>query len=110
MKEISQTEHFDSIIQNNKDVYLMFFKHSTRCPISWSVKKEVDAFLKNHPQYLEHTYLINVIDSKNLSNYIAEKTKIKHESPQIIIMKDNSVIAHFSHLSITENKILEHLK
>ncbi len=112
MREITKTEEFDNLLQNNKDKLLIFLKHSNRCPISWNAKKETDTFLDNHVEYKDKTFLINVVDSRPLSNYIAETLKVEHQSPQIIIIKNGTVLNHFSHLTITEKKlqnILQHL-
>ncbi len=105
MKEITTIEEFDSLLKNNTESILIFFKHSNRCPISWNAKKEVDKFLENHSGFKDKTFLVNVVDSRPLSNYIAESLKIEHQSPQIIITKNGTVIKHFSHLSITEQKL-----
>jgi len=109
MKELTKIEDFDNIANNKKETPIIIFKHSTRCPISWNAKKEVDSFLENHPEYKNCSYLINVIDSRPLSNYIAETLKVEHQSPQIIIKK-GSVLSHFSHFTITEQKLLETLQ
>ncbi len=105
MIEITQKEDFDNLLNKNKDKFLIFFKHSNRCPISWNAKKETDAFLEHHEEYKNTTFLINVVDSRPLSNYIAEKLQVEHQSPQIIITKNGAVLKHISHLTITEKNI-----
>lgn len=105
MIEITQKEEFDNILSKNKDKILIFFKHSNRCPISWNAKKEADAFFENHEEYKNTIFLINVVDSRPLSNYIAEKLQVEHQSPQIIITKNGSVLKHISHLTITEKNL-----
>lgn len=108
MIEITKVEEFDSILDNNKEGILIFLKHSTRCPISWNAKKETDSFLENHEELKDKAFLINVVESRPLSNYIAETLHVEHQSPQIIFVKNRSVLKHISHLSITE-KNLEHI-
>ncbi|HOV33072.1 MAG TPA: bacillithiol system redox-active protein YtxJ [Candidatus Hydrogenedens sp.] len=110
MEELTQIEEFDNIVKDKKETPLIIFKHSTRCPISWNAKKELDSFLENHPEYKNCSYSINVIDSRPLSNYITETLKVEHQSPQIIIIKKSSVLSHFSHFTITEQKLLETLQ
>lgn len=105
MIEITQKEEFDNLLRNNKDNILIFFKHSTRCPISWNAKKETDTFLENHMEYKDTTFLINVIDARPLSNYIAETLQVAHQSPQIIIIKNGTVLKHISHLAITAKNL-----
>lgn len=83
----------------------IYFKHSTRCPISAAAKTEMDIFLKNntHPINFE---LIDVISNRGRSEEIASKFDIEHESPQIIITDENDqVIWNASHRRITEENI-----
>ncbi len=110
MEELTQIEEFDNIIKDKKETPLIIFKHSTRCPISGNAKKEVDSFIESHPEYKNCSYLINVIDSRPLSNHITETLKVEHQSPQILIIKNGSVLIHFSHFTITKEKLSEVLQ
>lgn len=113
MIEITKIEEFDSLLNNATNAILILFKHSNRCPISWNAKKETDAFLEKYTEYKTNTYLINVVNSRPLSNHIAETLKVEHQSPQIIIIKDGTVVKHISHLTITKKNlenILQNLK
>ncbi|MGC8738348.1 MAG: bacillithiol system redox-active protein YtxJ [Candidatus Hydrogenedens sp.] len=105
MIEMTKKEEFDSLLKNSNDIILIIFKHSNRCPISWNAKKEIDTFLEKYTEYNNNTYLINVIDSRPLSNYIAETLHVEHQSPQIIILKNGAVVKHISHLTITEKNL-----
>ncbi|MGE5343240.1 MAG: bacillithiol system redox-active protein YtxJ [Candidatus Omnitrophota bacterium] len=83
----------------------IYFKHSTRCPVSLAAKKEMDLFLEHHPNMAEYE-LIDVLTNRGRSNEIAEKYAIRHESPQIIIVDDtDQVIWNASHRAITEESI-----
>ncbi|HOQ32063.1 MAG TPA: bacillithiol system redox-active protein YtxJ [Candidatus Hydrogenedens sp.] len=105
MIEITKLEELDNLLNNTTKGILIFFKHSNRCPISWNAKKETDAFLEKHTEYKNNTYLINVIDSRPLSNHLADTLKVEHQSPQIIILQNGSVVKHISHLTITEKNL-----
>jgi bacillithiol system protein YtxJ len=48
-KKLTKIEDFDNIANNKKETPIIIFKHSTRCPISWNAKKEVDSFLETTP-------------------------------------------------------------
>jgi bacillithiol system protein YtxJ len=49
-------------------------------------------------------YFLDIIKHRNISNAIAERFKIRHESPQLLVFKNGKVIAHDSHYAILEMK------
>ena len=48
--------------------------------------------------------------SRDISNEVAEKTGVRHESPQAIIIKDSKVVYHASHYDVTAQEIEQVLK
>ena len=50
-------------------------------------------------------YYLGVIEQRPLSNYVAEVLNIRHESPQILAVRDGECIFNESHLMI-DPKIL----
>jgi bacillithiol system protein YtxJ len=100
--EIHTTEELDAIIERSNDHSVLLFKHSTTCPISHGVYREVsnaDADIN----------LIVVQNARNVSTAIAEKTGIRHESPQAIVLKNGEVVYHASHYDITAADVENHL-
>jgi len=82
---------------------VMVFKHSTACPVSWSAHRQVQKFLEGHPGY--PLYIVPVIQERVASNNIAQLTSVRHESPQVILLKDGSVVAAISHGEITASQL-----
>lgn len=92
--DLNSSEQLDKLFEVSKTKPIVLFKHSISCPISANIFEEVSN--------LDSTiFLIVVQDSKSLSETIAEKTGIKHQSPQAIIIKDEKPIYHASHYDIT---------
>jgi bacillithiol system protein YtxJ len=82
----------------------VIFKHSTRCPVSASAKREFETFaLENNN--IAGMYIIDVIKNRNIALDVASKTGIRHESPQILIVHFGHVIWNASHWSITAEAI-----
>jgi hypothetical protein len=52
-------------------------------------------------------HYLDLIKNRSLSNLIAEKFNVFHESPQILIIKNRECILDESHLSITIEVIHE---
>ncbi len=85
----------------------LYFKHSTRCPISAYAKMEVDKFLEEKPGDVEFE-LIDVIAERDRSNQLAEKLDVQHESPQAILVSDDgAVLWHNSHRRVNKQAILD---
>ncbi|UFJ39327.1 bacillithiol system redox-active protein YtxJ [Brevibacillus humidisoli] len=82
----------------------LLFKHSTICPISTSAHDEFSAFLEENEL---PAAIVLVREDRPVSNDIAERYGIKHESPQIFLLEDGSVKWHTSHWKITRQAIAE---
>ena len=96
MKKIDSINQFDQLVESEASFFLL--KHSTTCPISQAGYNEFDKFEKNGN---ENCYILIIQESRDVSNYIAEKFHIKHESPQAILFVNSNVAWHASHFKIT---------
>ena len=104
MNLITRMEEFDSLTDEPEAI---IFKHSTSCPISSSVHREVDRFLAECPHQSLHK--VHVVEYRPVSDYIAEKTGVRHASPQVIVLRCGSVHWHASHFDITLAALTEAL-
>ncbi|WP_251549633.1 bacillithiol system redox-active protein YtxJ [Neobacillus muris] len=102
LKKIETVEEFDQIINNKPSFFLL--KHSLTCPISQAAYKEYEKFSEEN-QHLS-TYYLAVQEARPLSNEVAEKFSIKHESPQAILFSNGEALWNASHWKIT-NKTLQ---
>ena len=80
------------------------FKHSTRCSISQMVLSRFDS--KNDSVSLS-VYLLDLLNYRDLSNQIADDFNTKHESPQLLVIKDGECYKHSSHTSIHQLNLFE---
>jgi bacillithiol system protein YtxJ len=96
-KKDAPAEEFDFDVLLRADVAVLF-KHSPSCATSWFARSEVDAFAAEHPAIPVHT--ISARD-RALAREIAERTNVKHESPQVIVFRQGQVVAHTSHEGVT---------
>jgi bacillithiol system protein YtxJ len=55
-------------------------------------------------------YYIDLLKNRDVSNRLAELSKIRHESPQVIVFKGNNVIYSASHSGINANEIKKIIK
>lgn len=77
----------------------LLFKHSLICPISARAYSRYTTFLQEHDE-LPSAWL-DVIEQRPLSRAAAERTGIRHESPQAILLRNGRAVWNASHDAIT---------
>jgi bacillithiol system protein YtxJ len=87
-----------------KKPVVVFFKHSPRCPVSRTALREMESFAAANPEIL--VLLIDVVEFRDLSRDLVEKTGVRHESPQILIWRDGAVAWQASHYRIRQEGLL----
>lgn len=101
-KILSDRAQLDEIIKASFDRPQVIFKHSTRCSISSVAKNRLEKAGK--PENMEFYYL-DLISYRDISNTVADKFKVYHESPQVLVIKDGECVYDESHMSISMDKI-----
>ncbi len=86
-----------------EEPWALVYKHSTRCPVSTAAHREVVEFRRRHPAVA--VYVVHVVEQRALSKLVAERTGIRHESPQAIVLAAGSVIWSDSHDGITADAL-----
>lgn len=96
---LGKMEQLDEIMEESKARPVAIFKHSTRCGVSRGVLK---MFEKNYTLSDNQVklYFLDLIQNRDISNEIAARFKVHHESPQFIVIKNGVVVHHDSHHSI----------
>jgi bacillithiol system protein YtxJ len=84
------------------------YKHSPICPTSGIAYEEIRS-LRRLQQDVP-VYLVDVIHSRPLSRYIAERVGVVHASPQAIILRDGVPAWHGSHFDLRADTIAEQLE
>jgi len=77
----------------------VLFKHSPSCGVSWAAESQVKKFIAANPDI--PVYTISVRQDRELSRRIAEETRIRHESPQVIVFRRGVPVANASHQDVT---------
>jgi bacillithiol system protein YtxJ len=104
MKKLNEIQDIDKIIELSHVKLQLIFKHSTVCPIS---RMSYEKMLAEYPLLEDQAdlYYLGVIEQRPLSNYVAEILNIRHESPQLLAVRNRECIFNESHLMI-DPKIL----
>lgn len=106
--ELQSTEGLDDLEKHSMYQPIVIFKHSTRCSISHFVHRRLAADWNFKKEELPF-YFLDLIQFRSLSNAIADRTGVRHESPQMILWHKGEVLYHASHDSINLSKMQQHL-
>ena len=93
--------------QSNTRIQVIF-KHSTRCGISRMVLKqfELDYYLtENHLDL----YYLDLLNYREISNEIAVKFQVMHESPQLLVIKNGEAVAYENHGGINSLELSNYI-
>ncbi len=103
---LTTEQQLDDIAHHEE--YTIIYKHSTRCPISSMARKSILLEETLLPEGISRYYL-DLIAYRQVSNKIAEKWQVRHESPQLLLVRGNECLYHASHGDIRIAELLQHL-
>ncbi|WP_313111064.1 bacillithiol system redox-active protein YtxJ [Aequorivita sediminis] len=96
---LGKIEQLDDLVAQSKTKPVAIFKHSTRCGVSRGVLKMFEKNYSLNDGQLK-LYFLDLLQNRDISNEIATRFKVNHESPQLIVIKDGVVVHHDSHNGI----------
>ena len=101
VKELLTIEDLAAALERSEHGPVALFKHSTRCPISAAAYRQVEAYLAGNSGGAFPFYLVKVIEARPVSNAIADRLGVSHQSPQLIFVKCKQAYWTQSHGGIT---------
>ena len=93
----------DAVLKASHGKPILILKHSTICPISARGKREIENFLAENGSV--EAYLVVVQQQRSVSKELAGKLGVKHESPQVLLVKDGKAERVWNHRSIKQKGI-----
>jgi bacillithiol system protein YtxJ len=100
---ITTVEELKQAIAETENVDAIFFKHSSRCSIS---SMALNSFENQWEQDEKcELYFIDLIAHRDVSSAIGELTGVEHQSPQVIVIKNNEAVYTASHNGISAREI-----
>lgn len=103
--KLQTPDQLDQVILLSHQTPCLIFKHSTRCSISTIAQHR----LKGAWQWQEkeiRTFHLDVIEFREISNLVAERFNVRHESPQMLIIHKGVCIHHSSHMDINIDDLM----
>ncbi len=103
----TQTQ-LEELIRRSEDRTQLLFKNSTTCGISSIVRRSLESNLSGYEREADLS-LLNVQYNRGLSDAIAETFGVRHETPQLLVIRDGRLVSHASHGGITAIDLQDYL-
>jgi bacillithiol system protein YtxJ len=95
---VHEEDAIDDLLLRSKSQPVVIFKHSNTCPISSGAYQEMQ-------DVSAPVSLVVVQEARELSRKIENRTGIRHESPQVIVLRNGQAVWSASHWKITANSV-----
>lgn len=109
MKTMQSESLWRTVLEQSESEPVVIFKHSNTCPISAAARDRIETGINNN-ELTAPVFEVVVQENRSLSDTIAEELSVKHESPQVIIVRNGSAIANTSHHDVSAEFILSHIE
>ncbi len=105
---LTNIDQIKQIRSQSKSETVYIFKHSTRCVISKMVIKRFENMFDESMSNVK-VYYLDLLNYRDISNEIAVAFKVIHQSPQLLIIKNEVTVFNASHHDITSVKLQDYL-
>lgn len=85
---------------------VLLFKHSLTCGASAHAYAELEKLLAGPPIEVD-VVVVHVQTGRDVSDAVAERCGVRHESPQVLLLDHGRVIWHASHHRVTREAMAE---
>ena len=106
IKELTNIDDLEEALKESNERPVLFFKHSTTCPISARAYREFRNHLSDADDRIGYR-IVTVQTARPVSNEIAQRLNIRHETPQAILVKEGREVWNASHFSVTSTALEE---
>ncbi len=96
--DLTKVSDLDALVAESTEKPVLIFKHSTRCSVSRMVLKQFENGFTAEDSITP--YFLDLLNHRDVSNAIADRFGVYHQSPQLLVIKDGKAIFDASHESI----------
>ena len=107
--QLTEMETLNEIAETSKKQTVAILKHSTSCGISRMVLRQFEQSYDLKEEQVK-LYFLDLLTYRDISNKIASRFNVPHQSPQLLVIKDGKVVFETSHSSIQSEKISEFVR
>lgn len=101
-------EQIKTIKELSKSETILVFKHSTRCGISSMVIKRFENLFDSSMNNIK-VYYLDLLNFRAISDEVGYSFQVQHQSPQLLIIRNEVAVLNVSHYDITTVNIQKYL-
>lgn len=105
---LTEVSAVDALLSERRQRPIVLFKHSATCGISAHVHHNLVPLVSD-AQLSADWYLVSVRVHRDVSDAIADRLKVWHASPQVIVLRNGAVVWHGSHFGVSARSVLRAL-
>ena len=105
---LTSIEEVERLDEYSRQRTCLILKHSTRCSISSIAKYRLEGDWDFAEEDLK-AYYLDLIAYRRVSDHIAERYEVYHESPQVLLIAKGECFFDSSHLDISVAELKEQL-
>ncbi|MBL7901410.1 MAG: bacillithiol system redox-active protein YtxJ [Bacteroidia bacterium] len=105
-KRLTGTEQLNQLEEESRVKRVLIFKHSTRCSISDAALGRLQRHWKEENEEQITCYYLDLLKFRELSNHVAEKYGVPHQSPQALLIRDGKCVFSQTHFDIDLKQLL----
>lgn len=91
----------DVVIKESEDTPVVIFKHSTSCSISAMALNRLERSWNESEMENVKVYYLDLIAYRDISQAVADKFGVTHQSPQVLLIKNGECVYDDSHMGIS---------
>ena len=95
---IESADQLDDVLNMPQGQRVLIYKHSYRCGICSGVKHQLEEAWREDLGIIP--FFVDVVKNRGLSQEIARRLNVGHESPQAILVEGGRAVYHASHFDI----------
>ena len=96
----------DEAIAESRERPVLLFKHSRYCGVSAEALDELQSHIDGSPADVAYR-VITVQTHRPVSDAVAQRLGLRHETPQAILLKDGKIVWNASHFRITASQLAQ---
>jgi bacillithiol system protein YtxJ len=104
LQPLTDVGQIDTLLSASSQRPVLLFKHSPTCGISAHVYYNLMPLVREE-NLNANWFLISVRAHRDVSDLVAERLKVRHASPQVIVLRNGEVVWHGSHFGISERSV-----
>ena len=95
---VSDAAALEELFARSHEEPVLLFKHSDACPISARAYRQME-------EVKTPVSIVVVQQSRDLSRQVEERTGVRHETPQALVLRNGRAVWNASHFDITSDVV-----